>query len=415
MDLDGDERVMAVDVPSFRTVVLSGSPREVGRIHGEELRDVIREAMGRWKEALSLESGLTAETYLDRFVEETDFVPAIDRWVPHLLEEVRGIAEGADQRFRDVYAYQLIDEQWIFTGQLRRGSGKSTESPNVHVPGSTSSTARRPAEGGSTNPVPDSRDHCTALGIFGQEGRPPILAQNMDIPKFYDGSQTLLFMSASDSEAEDCVWTVAGVIGAMGVNGHGVGVCCNTVSQLASSRNRLPVAFIVRTILEQPRRWKAVTRVKSFRHASGQNYMIGDPKGVTSLECSAKRFVRFIPMPGRLYHTNHPVVNLDLEPASARTESNAKTGADSASSDSEIRFAAISRALAAAGPDVTVEAVEAILGDPRSSVCVMRDGPKNSFTATSMVAELSVPPVVHLAPGPPASVPYETYALGTQR
>ncbi len=64
------------------------------------------------------------------------------------------------------------------------------------------------------------------------------------------------------------------------------------------------------------------------------------------------------------------------------------------------------------GSDITVEAVEAILGDPSSSVCVMRDGPKSSFTATSMVAELSVPPVVHLAPGPPASVPYETYTLG---
>ena len=236
----------------------------------------------------------------------------------------------------------------------------------------------------------------------------------MDIPKFYDGSQTLLFMSASGSEAEDCVWTVAGAIGFMGVNGHGVGVCCNTVSQLASSRDGLPVAFIVRTILELPRRWKAVTRVKSFRHASGQNYTIGDPMGVTSLECSTKRFVRFIPLPGRLYHTNHPVVNLDLEAAAAPTESAAKTGADSATSDSEIRFAAISRALEAAGPAVTVEDVEAMLGDARSPVCVMRDGPKRSFTATSMVVELSEPPVVHLAPGPPASVPYETYALGTQ-
>ncbi len=124
---------MAVDVRSFRTVVLSGGAREMGRMHGEELRDVIGETMGRWKEALARESGLTAETYLDRFVEETNFVPAIDRWAPHLLEEVRGIAEGADQSFRDVYAYQLIDEQWIFTAQLRRELKFKVQSTTLKV------------------------------------------------------------------------------------------------------------------------------------------------------------------------------------------------------------------------------------------------------------------------------------------
>src|ERR1700736_6296440 len=99
-------------------LTLSGSPRERGRNHGEALRADIRGVMDRWKDALREASKLPIAEYLDLLCEKTNFIPAIDRWTPDLLEEVRGLADGANVSFRDMYAYQLVDEQWIFTRQL---------------------------------------------------------------------------------------------------------------------------------------------------------------------------------------------------------------------------------------------------------------------------------------------------------
>jgi hypothetical protein len=343
---------------------------------------VISTTIERRREALAQATGLSAGAYLDRFLQETNFIPAIERSAPHLLEEVRGIADGANVAFADLYAYQLIDEQWLFTGRLLR--------------------ERQPV----------SAEHCTALGVFAPQANPPILAQNMDIPKFYDGSQTLLFISGSGGAGVDCVWTIAGIIGAMGVNRHGVGVCCNTVSQLAHSLDGLPVAFIVRRILDHPTRADAVAFVKSVRHASGQNYTIGGPDGITSLECSANMYLEYTPSPGIVFHTNHPVVNDERAQAGPEADPADRPSGDPPT-NSELRFEAISRGLGHS-TSLTVETVKSLLSNAESLVCATREAPSPSFTASSMVAELGSPPVVHITGGPPHQASYATYRLGSE-
>jgi hypothetical protein len=372
---------MKTAVGELHVVTVSGSPRERGRIHGETLRYEIGEVMARTKDGLQEASGLPADEYVDRFLAETNFLPAIERWTPDLLEEVRGIAEGADLPFREVYAYQLVDEQWIFTRQLRE---------------------QRELAGA---------EHCTALGAFDRPDGPPILAQNMDLPKYYDGAQVLLRVQDAGSGVDALVLTVAGLIVTTGVNSRGVGCCCNTVSQLASSRDGLPVAFIVRHVLAQTSRADAERFVRSIHHASGQNYTIGDPGGIVSLECSATRVAAFAPLPSRVYHTNHPVVNDDLE---ARPDGGSASIPDPITgrqrTNTEIRFEAAGAALHDAA-EVTVDTAKGILSNRESLVCAMRETEIPSFTFGSVVMVLSAPPVMHLAPGPPAVTEYRTWAF----
>lgn len=128
---------------------LSGSPRDIGVAHGEILRDRISEVIRRWRANLEESSGLAAHSFLERFGQDTNFMPAVKRATPNLLHEIEGLAEGSGVPFSDLFAFQLIDEQWIYTRQLRE---QSVASPH----------------------------HCTALGVF-DAGQPPILAQNMDI------------------------------------------------------------------------------------------------------------------------------------------------------------------------------------------------------------------------------------------
>lgn len=374
--------MMAVTSAELSYLRLEGTPRERGRAHGEELRAIIQATMWRWKDAIQAQTGSAATEYLDLFLDATDFLPSIERWTPDLLEEVRGLAEGCDVDFRAMYAYQLMDEEWIFRGAHRRAG--------------------------------DGHDlaHCSVLGAFGQEGQPSILAQNMDLPDYYDGSQTLLHVRQDDG-LEALIFTPAGMIATTGLNNRGVGICCNTLDQLAPSTRGLPVAFVTRHALSHASAADAVRFISEVPHAAGQNYTVGGPKEIVSLECSAHKVARFTPRPRRVYHTNHPLVNDDL---AARADAPAGgagrqvAGAPAAAlSNSERRFACLEEALADGAQAVTVEAAQAILS--RAPVSVRRNNGKGSMTLGSLVMELSQPPVLHLSPGPPSDTAYRTWAF----
>jgi len=78
-------------------VDIAGSPYQRGRAHGEALRPQIAEMVGRWSRRVEQRTGAGVGTFLDRFLADTDFRPAIARWTPDLEAEIRGIAEGAGQ------------------------------------------------------------------------------------------------------------------------------------------------------------------------------------------------------------------------------------------------------------------------------------------------------------------------------
>ena len=152
------------------------------------------------------------------FLKSTDFTPAIERWAPELLGEVRGIAEGADLPFETIFAFQLADEVWV--------NGREV--------------AQR---------VPVER--CSAVGIARSGTCPAIVARNVDVEGFRNGFQTVLHIAAEGGHPEQFVFTFAGYWGANGMNNRSIGICANALPQLRHGREGLPVAFIIRTTLEQ--------------------------------------------------------------------------------------------------------------------------------------------------------------------
>jgi predicted choloylglycine hydrolase len=90
-----------------------------------------------------------------------------------------------------------------------------------------------------------------------------------------------------------------------------LGLCANTLLELAGSKDGLPVAFVVRGILKQPNLDKATDFIKKVKHASGQNYILGDAEKIVDLECSANKVSRYVPPEGdrRTCHANHALAN----------------------------------------------------------------------------------------------------------
>ena len=76
-------------------LVLEGPPKSRGRIHGEALRSQINALMEIWKDQLGRQYKVEPKQYIQKFLTDTKFPEAIRKWTPGLMEEVRGIAEGA--------------------------------------------------------------------------------------------------------------------------------------------------------------------------------------------------------------------------------------------------------------------------------------------------------------------------------
>lgn len=365
---DGEGRVVAeLELRPLRVVEASGSPLARGRQIGEQLRDEVQDGLQRWKEAVARRVASSFEEYLEMWLAATNFVPAIMRWCPDLHAEVEGVAQGGCVDPRELMAFQWQDEEWWFW------------------------CGRRPSPKGLGRA-------CTAMGFRDGPHGGALLAQNMDVPAYLDGGQVLLRIHDDDGMSI-LVYTVAGLIALNGLNSAGVGVCCNTLMQLQPDAGGLPVAFVVRSVLTM----RSVGAVRDFlsgiQHASGQNYMVGDPRNVADFECSAGGVTELLAGSAVVCHTNHPLASKDLRQG---LNPRALTPATS-----EERLRCVERAVVDRHRPFGVEAIKETLSDTSVPVCLCGDASgSGSITIGCLVLELSKKSRLHVAPGPPVMTPF---------
>lgn len=259
---------------TLRYLDLHGTPYERGRAHGSLLKDDIHAVIGLLKEDIAASTGLHADTFIHRFLGGTDYLSAMRQWTPELLEEIQGIANGSGMDEASILMHQLGDE---FFFNMERFA--------VHK--------------------------CSSIGMDRHPGGPAIAAQNMDIPAYFQGYQTVIRIREEESGRDMMLLTIPGHLGITGMNANGVSINCNILMQLKSAVSGLPVTAIVRGVVASETQEAALGFVHEVDHASGQNYLIGGPERVLSLECSADTIVEFRPFPAAsfTYHTNFPLAN----------------------------------------------------------------------------------------------------------
>ena len=259
---------------------LSGNNYEIGKQHGKLLKNEIRKITNLWKQNLEKTFKIKADKFIDEFYKNTNYLESIKKHTPGLLEEVKGISDGSGIDFKTIFVFQLVDEIWA----------AGSEIIDIH--------------------------HCTSIGVSRHGDNPTMVAQNLDIPGYYHGFQTLLRILNKETGISSYVFTVAGLIGANGMNNYCLAVDVNTILQIRHSTDGLPVAFIVRGIMKQKNFDDAVKFIKEIKHASGQNYLIGGINEAASFECSASSVVKYSPFDESYftYHTNHPLANHDFDP-----------------------------------------------------------------------------------------------------
>jgi len=383
-----DSRI-SLNNKEMRILVLKGTARERGRIHGESLKKEIREMLELSRGA-AREAGLKPGDSVREIVGGTGFLAAAERWTPALVEEIRGIGEGAGVDFPTIFAWNLLDESDWFINQER------WQAPFSSI----------------------MKSACSAFGVFKEGGRPSLIGQNADMGPDFDGYQTLLRISYDDSDLEELVLTCPGCVGIWGLNNKSVGVCLNALtSQLQRSAEGVGTLFVARGILSRSRLEEAVKFVQSVKHASGEAYTIGGPDEVVCLEASANTVSRFVPYPGatRVSHTNHPLVSDDLWLEGKNLDlvsSQLKEAFKKGRANSEARLVALKRRLSDASKPVTLETAKSILSshdDPEYPVCRHGRPGQGDITTFSLIMDLKASPEFHVAPGPPCKTEFRTY------
>ena len=351
----------------LRFLELSGSPYQRGLTHGKALKPEIQEVIRLFKQDIAETTQEDPDTFIAKFLEVTDYKTSVEKWMPDLMQEIQGISEGSGVDFETIFMHQLGDEYWFNTRDVMAHS-------------------------------------CSSFGVNKSADHPSITAQNMDIPEYYHGFQTVLKIDDPDSNMEIMVLTIPGHLGITGMNSKSVSINCNTLMQLDYGKTGLPVTFIVRGVLEKNSQEAALNFIDEVSHASGQNYIIGGPEKVYSLECSANKVVEFRPFENSsfTYHTNHPMRNTDFsENYLNQLEASGKTVEEGLYECQRIK--SFQERFTEHTADIEIEEIKNVL---RSRDNEGRDVVSNSNTYASVIYELSQQPKFIIAPGKPHETDY---------
>jgi hypothetical protein len=343
----------------------TGDGRSRGRMHGEAAKGLIHDGLQRWADATAGAAGIPITRYVSAFLSDTALLAAIETLLPDLIEEMRGIAEGAGVPFDQVAAFNLMDEQWWYDLEWS----------------------------------PHAEPGCSVVAVAEQGTGTVLLGQNMDLPAYMDGGQVVLRIQAP-GQPEELVLSAAGLLGLTGVNQAGVGICVNTLLMLRHSRTGLPVTAVIRGALRQEQRSAALTFLQSVPHASGQHYAVGNRDGVVGLECSAAgKTLSPAASEAALIHTNHPLATHEIDPVAEAALERRGSVADSKRRLEFLREQSASIRQAAD--------IKRVLADRSVPICKTPTRDRNSTTFGSVVFELTPSPRAHFCPGLPTSKPWE--------
>ncbi|KAL8799846.1 MAG: hypothetical protein Q9182_005595 [Xanthomendoza sp. 2 TL-2023] len=146
-------------------------------------------------------------------------------------------------------------------------------------------------------------DGCTALSW--KNGDTSLLAQNWDWQEEQKNNLIRLRVKQNGKPNIDMI-TEAGIIGKIGLNSAGVGVCLNAIRANGVDFGKLPCHLALRRCLDSCSRREAVVALQSAGVASSCHILLADSEGGTGVECSSADVV-LLPMSddGRVVHTNH--------------------------------------------------------------------------------------------------------------
>jgi len=368
----------------------SGSHHEVGRQIGEAARDLVAQGLAAYEDRFPLLAGFSLAEAVGR---ARAYLRPAEAYVPGAVEQLRGLAEGANTSFERLFALNCSEE---FTCAADRVWPREGGEPG------DGGTAARP---GAARPAPD---HCTSFAVAA--GGRLVSGHNEDwYPEDVDGlviRKVRLAGAGADGGVTYLSVGAAYDLPMTGLTSHGLTSAANTV-YYRDERVGVPTTCLLTTVLQQPDLEHARDIITGSPRARGSNHLLCDAGGrIWDVETTGERWA-FIDGGALFTHANH-FVSPELAPGDA-------TGSEG-SPKRRSRAAELLAAGVAAGADL-VELGRTVLCDHANapfSICAHWDDSDpdedQSVTTASMVWE-PAEGRAHIACGQPCEAGYVTYQL----
>ncbi len=236
----------------FPVIELQGTPEEIGFQHGYQCRSRIEKNIQFYDNLFNLDNS-KLQKLANHYKNE------IFNFNPKYAREIESIAQGAD-----------VEPYWIYALNSR------TEIINRFL------------------------DECTAVYFKNSA----LLGQNWDWLKESEELAVVLRIKLENG-LKILTMTEPGIIGKIGLNSYGLGVCLNYLN-IEKDSFGVPVHILLRNILESRTIEGAIRNIDPYDKGTASNILIGDKKGnYLDLELAIERTF-FYPTQNPIFiHTNH--------------------------------------------------------------------------------------------------------------
>ena len=246
---------------------IGGTPYEIGFAHGKFAKKNILVTLDTYSKLFKAMSDID---WPDAQKMACQFISPIEAYDPDLLEEIRGIAEGAGVKFEEILALNVRSEL-AFQGRV---------------------------------PVSDG---CTAIGIAEEkafEGE-TLMGQSWDWRRSLIDSLVILKIHQLGDKPDINMITEAGIIGKFGFNSAGIGICLNAMASNAVPMG-LPLHIVMRGILNSVSLSEAIGNATRMQIGCCANFMLQSEDGeILDIKLDGQDFDILYPADGVLVHTNH--------------------------------------------------------------------------------------------------------------
>lgn len=316
---------------TFPRIQVSGTSYEMGYQHGQQTGDLIQKY-------LHFIEKLTGMSRQDLCQKAKAFEPLIEKLSPSLIEEIKGLAKGADISFDEALLCQARGE-----------------------------AARVPPEG------------CTAFALTGSATANGITlaGQNQDLDPEYEDVAILLHVHPSDERPRALLFTFAGQLGYSGMNQHGLAHFANALYD-APWQMGLPHYPIKRIALEQNNLNDCLKIIKQNPTCSAGNMIFCLPNNqIADIEIRPNGVAQFTDThPDSILHANHY-----LTPQFTPHETNSLA-------DSCPRLDRMRTLIQNHWGTITVDTMKTLLADHQGDpAAICRHGAENMISVSGYIAE----------------------------
>jgi isopenicillin-N N-acyltransferase-like protein len=248
-------------------IEVAGSHREIGRQIGEATRNQVEHSI---VDAHLMIEQASTELKLDwrgANIQARKYLPFAEETYPEYVDEIRGIAEGANVKFDDLVVLNALEA--VAMGAL-------------HL------------------------TKCTSLGVdeFHTADHHILMAHNEDwLPE--DELDGYIVRAKVDGEPPWLAMTYGGLLPNIGLNGAGIGQCCDSVYP-SDIRIGIPRVINSRAVLAATTIAGAIRHMTIPKRGAGYNHLLGHISGeLYNVEVSARQFAINYAEDGYIVHTNH--------------------------------------------------------------------------------------------------------------